>query len=258
MLNSQATRLSPDLPRIVCLEGCTNFRDLGGYQTADGRRVRHGLVFRSAHLGGLTSSDRQVLASLGVRTIVDLRGLSEAAETPHALEGLEAEIMAAAIEPRIGERIRAALANGGATPDAIAGFMIEHYREYPAYGAAAFRTLFTALLDGARRPLVFHCTAGKDRTGFAAALLLSMLGVPWPIVVDDYLHTNAVWTGHVGRYTELDAGTRAALIEARVTYLEAAFAVLRETHGSVEAFCANALGIDAERRARLVAELLDD
>ena len=82
------------MPRIVCLEGCTNFRDLGGYHTADGRRVRHGLVFRSAHLGGLTQADRQVIAGLGVRTVVDLRGLSEAAETPHALEGLGAEIMA--------------------------------------------------------------------------------------------------------------------------------------------------------------------
>jgi protein-tyrosine phosphatase len=257
MLNPHATKAPSALPRIVCLEGCTNFRDLGGYRTADGRRVRHGLVFRSAHLGGLTQADRDVLAGLGVRTVVDLRGLSEAAETPHALEGLGAEIMAAAIEPRIGERIRAALANGGATPDVIAGFMTEHYREYPAYGAAAFRTLFTALLDGARRPLVFHCTAGKDRTGFAAALLLSVLGVPWPVILDDYLHTNAVWTGHVGRYLELDTATRAALIEARVTYLEAAFAALRETHGSVEGFCADALGMDSARRARLLTELLE-
>jgi protein-tyrosine phosphatase len=245
------------LPRIVPLEGCSNFRDLGGYLTADGRRVRHGLVFRSAHLGGLTAADRRTLADLGVRTIVDLRGASEAAETPHAIAGLGADVLAAAIEPRLGERIRAALDEGRATPDVIAGFMTDHYRDYPQRASAAFRTLFAALSDGVRRPLVFHCTAGKDRTGFAAALLLSALGVPWQTVVEDYLHTNVVWTGHVGRYAELEPLTRAALIEARADYLDAAFATLRANHGDVGAFLEAALGIDDTCRNRLRADLLE-
>ncbi len=245
------------LPRIVSLEGCSNFRDLGGYRAADGRRVRHGLVFRSAHLGGLTDADRSTLAGLGVRTIVDLRGVNEAAETPHALGGLEARILAAAIEPRVGERIRVALADGRATPEVIAGFMTEHYRDYPGRAVAAFRTLFAALSDGTHRPLVFHCTAGKDRTGFAAALLLSVLGVPWPTVIEDYLHTNLVWTGHEGHFTELDPSMRAALIEARADYLEAAFAALREDHGEVDAFLASALGLDDATRARLRDDLLE-
>lgn len=245
------------LPRIVALEGGSNFRDLGGYLTADGRRVRQGLVFRSAHLGGLTEADRRALADLRVRTIVDLRGVNEAAETPHAIAGLDAEILPAAIEPRVGERIRLALERGRATPEVIAGFMTEHYRDYPGRAVPAFRTLFGALSTASRRPLVFHCTAGKDRTGFAAALLLTALGVPWPTVVEDYLHTNAVWTGHVGRYPELDAPTRAALIEARADYLEAAFAALREDHGEVEAFLEAALGLDAGSRHQLRAELLE-
>ncbi|TXL71965.1 tyrosine-protein phosphatase [Vineibacter terrae] len=243
------------LPRIVSLEGCSNFRDLGGYRTVDGRRVRHGLVFRSAHLGGLTAADRRTLAGLGVRTIVDLRGIAEAAETPHAIDGLSASVLAAAIEPRVGERIRAALDEGRATPELIAGLMADHYRDYPQRGSPAYRTLFAALSDGVRRPLVFHCTAGKDRTGFAAALLLSVLGVPWETVVEDYLHTNVVWTGHVGRYPELDALTRAAMIEARADYLDAAFAALRTDHGDVDTFLKAALGVEA---ARLRADLLED
>jgi protein-tyrosine phosphatase len=245
------------LPRVITLEGCTNFRDLGGYVAADGRRVRPGLVFRSAHLGGLTTADCRTLAQLGVRTIVDLRGLNEAAETPHAISGLEAEILAASIEPRIGEEIRAALDAGRATPELIGRLMTTHYRDYPDRAATAFRALFTALADGTRRPLVFHCTAGKDRTGFAAALLLSTLGVPWPTVLEDYLHTNVVWTGHVGRYPELDGPTRAALIEARTEYLEAAFGALKDAHGAIDEFLETALGIDAVARERLRTELLE-
>ncbi|HJQ57813.1 MAG TPA: tyrosine-protein phosphatase [Vineibacter sp.] len=244
-------------PRVVLLEGGSNFRDLGGYRTGDGRTVRHGLVFRSAHLGGLTEIDRRALAALKVRTIVDLRGINEAAETPHAIAGVDVEIVPAAIEPKIGERLRAAIDDGSATPELIAGYMTEHYRDYPGRAVPAFRTLFTALSTASRRPLVFHCTAGKDRTGFAAALLLTILGVPWPTVIADYLHTNAVWTGHVGRYPELDAPTRAALIEARADYLEAAFAALRQDHGEVEAFVETALGVDAAVRQRLQVELLE-
>jgi protein-tyrosine phosphatase len=245
------------LPRIVSLEGCTNFRDLGGYRTADGRRVRHGVVFRSAHLGGLTETDRRTLRDLGVRTIVDLRGIDEAAETPHAIEGLGIDVLPAAIEPRVGEKLRLAVEEGRATPELISGYMTDHYRDYPGRAAGAFRTLFATLADGARRPLVFHCTAGKDRTGFAAALLLSMLGVPWETIIEDYLHTNTVWTGHVGRYPELDAATRAALIEARLDYLEAAFAALRQDHGAVEVFCESMLGVDGACVARLRAELTE-
>ena len=135
--------------------------------------------------------------------------------------------------------------------------MTEHYRDYPGRAAVAFRTLFATLADGVRRPLVFHCTAGKDRTGFAAALLLSMLGVPWETIVEDYLLTNAVWTGHVGRYPELDAATRAALVEARLDYLEAAFAAMRREHGALETFCESMLGVDGACVARLRTELTE-
>jgi protein-tyrosine phosphatase len=243
-------------PHVVPLEGGSNFRDLGGHRTADGATVRRGAVFRSAHLGGLTDIDRAALGKLGVRTIVDLRGVGEAAETPHLIEGLACKVVGAHIEPQLGEKLRDAVADGTATPFVVMQFLVDHYREYPRRCAPGFRTLFSTLSDGTHRPLVFHCTAGKDRTGFASALLLSLLGVPWDDVMEDYLRTNELWTGHIGRYPELDLDTRAAIIEARRPYLEAAFDVVRGDFGSTEAFAEKALGLDAKARERLKAELL--
>ncbi len=249
--------LQSPLPHVVPLSGGSNFRDLGGYRTADGRTVRRNAVFRSAHLGGLTDEDRAALGRIGVRTIVDLRGVEEAAETPHAIDGLRCRVVGAHIEPGVGERIRGAVADGSATPHLMMEFLTDHYRDYPRRCAPGFRTLFATLSDGTHRPLVFHCTAGKDRTGFASALLLSLLGVPWETVMEDYLRTNELWTGHIGRYPELDIDTRAAIIEARMPYLEAAFEVVRQDFGGPEAFAERALGLDAAARARLQADLLD-
>jgi protein-tyrosine phosphatase len=245
------------LPNVLKLQGGSNFRDLGGYATEDGRTVRRGAVFRSAHLGGLTDEDRKALGGVGVRTIVDLRGVAEAAETPHLVQGVECRIVGAHIEPGVGEKIRGAVADGTANPHLMMQFLTDHYRDYPRRCAPGFRTLFATLSDGTHRPLVFHCTAGKDRTGFASALLLTLLGVPWETVMDDYLRTNELWTGHIGRYPELDIDTRAAIVEARTPYLEAAFEVVRGDFGSPDAFAEKALGLDAAAREQLRADLLE-
>jgi len=242
---------------VVALEGGSNFRDVGGHRTGDGRLVKRGAVFRSAHLGNLTEADRKAIGKLGVRTIVDLRGVNEAAETPHRIEGTGAAIVGAHIEPGVGEKIRKAVETGTATPELMAGFLTEHYRDYPRRCTPGFRKLFSVLSDGNLRPIVFHCTAGKDRTGFAAALLLTLLGVHWDDVMEDYLRTNSLWTGHIGRYPELDAATRAAIIEARAPYLDAAFAVLRAEFGDPESFAEKALGLDASGRRRLQVDLLE-
>ena len=249
--------LDDTLPYVVPLKGGSNFRDLGGYRSKDGRTVRRHTVFRSAHLGALTDEDRSALSRLGVRTIVDLRGVSEAAETPHLIDGVSCRVVGAHIEPQLGDKIRNAVAGGTATPHLMMQFLTDHYRDYPRRCAPGFRTLFATLSDGTHRPLVFHCTAGKDRTGFASALLLTLLGVHWDDVMEDYLRTNDLWTGHIGRYPELDIDTRAAIIEARTPYLEAAFAAVRDDFGSPEAFADKALGLDARTRERLKADLLE-
>jgi protein-tyrosine phosphatase len=244
-------------PYVIALEGGSNFRDLGGYRPDDGRTVRRGIVFRSAHLGTLTDTDRAAIGKLGVRTIVDLRGLAEAAETPHRIDGTGTRIVGAPIEPAIADKIRAAIADGSATPFLMMEYLTDHYRDYPHRGASGFRTLFATLSDGRHRPLIFHCTAGKDRTGFASALLLTLLGVPWDDVLDDYLRTNELWIGHFGHFPQLDPDTRAAIVEARPPYLEAAFDLVRADFGSPENFAERALGLDATARARLRADLLE-
>ena len=122
---------APDFPYVVPLQGGSNFRDLGGYRTADGRTVRQGAVFRSAHLGGLTAEDRRALGKLGMRTIVDLRGVGEAAETPHQIDGLSCKVVGAHIEPQLGEKLRVAVADGTATPFVVMQFLTDHYRDYP-------------------------------------------------------------------------------------------------------------------------------
>ena len=249
--------LNDTLPHVVPLKGGSNFRDLGGYRTNEGRTVRRHAVFRSAHLGALTNEDRSALSKIGVRTIVDLRGVSEAAETPHLIDGVACRVVGAHIEPQLGDKIRVAVADGSATPHLMMQYLTDHYRDYPRRCAPGFRTLFATLSDGTHRPLVFHCTAGKDRTGFASALLLTLLGVPWDTVMDDYLRTNELWTGHIGRYTELDIDTRAAIVEARTPYLEAAFDVVRQDFGGPEVFAEKALGLDAKARERLRADLLE-
>ena len=245
-------------PSSCRCKGGSNFRDLGGYRTADGRTVRRGAVFRSAHLGSLTDERSRRAGKLGVRTIVDLRGVNEAAETPHLIDGLACRVVGAHIEPRRRRQDpRRRRRRQRPTPYLMMQFLTDHYREYPRRCAPGFRTLFATLSDGTHRPLVFHCTAGKDRTGFASALLLTLLGVPWDDVMEDYLRTNELWTGHIGRYPELDIDTRAAIIEARTPYLEAAFEVVRADFGSPEAFAEKALGLDAAARERLKADLLE-
>src|SRR5215218_5878902 len=123
--------LDDTLPYVVPLKGGSNFRDLGGYRTADGRTVRRRAVFRSAHLGTLTGEDRVALSRLGVRTIVDLRGVSEAAETPHLVDGVDCRIVGAHIEPGVGEKIRSAVADGSANAHLMMQYLTDHYRDYP-------------------------------------------------------------------------------------------------------------------------------
>ena len=236
------------LPHVVPLKGGSNFRDLGGYRTADGRTVRRSSVFRSAHLGTLTDEDRAALSKLGVRTIVDLRGVSEAAETPHLIDG-------------VGCR--------GGRPYRTGRRRQDQERRGRRYGHAAFH-------DGAlHRPLPRLSTS--LRAGFphavrdperrhapAAGVPLHRRQGPYRLRLGPAAHSagRAVGRGD-GRLSphqrpvdrprrplpELDIDTRAAIIEARTPYLEAAFDVVRGDFGSSEAFAEKALGLDGARRA---------
>jgi protein-tyrosine phosphatase len=168
--------------RRLPFDGVTNFRDLGGYPTTDGRRTRWGRVFRSDALHRFTPADRQRYQSLGLNAVYDLRGDVERERYPNPFPSVQLALLSrdaseAATPP---ERADRQDAGGGER------MLREMYQGLLANAAAVFGRLLGALAEPAGLPAVFHCAGGKDRTGLTAALLLELLGVPRHLVLDDY------------------------------------------------------------------------
>ena len=244
------------LPRRVPLQGCTNMRDIGGYAAHGGRRVRFGQVFRAPSLGGLTDDDLPCLAALGLRTVVDLRGMAESAKAPSRLPSPGPEVGALPIEPTVGASLRDILATGRATGEDVLTLLGRAYAAYATVKLPIYRRLLALVADPARRPLAFHCSAGKDRTGFGTALLLLALGVARDDIVEDYLATNRFWR----REHALPEGTppevAEALTRAHRPLLDGAIETALAGHDSEAAFLAS-LGLDAARLAALRDQLLE-
>ena len=174
--------------RVFPLQGVSNFRDLGGYAADGGRAVRWRRLFRSDHFGALTAADQAQLATLGITHAFDFRGVAERAATPYTLPGVVQHPLS--IEPTVVQRLQDLAAAGRlATVPIVQELMAELYRALVIEQAHRFEALFAQLL-AVDAPVVFHCTAGKDRTGVAAALVLLALGVSRDVVLQDYLLTN--------------------------------------------------------------------
>jgi protein-tyrosine phosphatase len=248
----------PDSPaRHFNLAGANNFRDLGGYPARAGRSVRWRRIFRSNHLGHLTDDDIAVLRGLGLKRAFDLRGTEERLATPCRLDGITVHSLP--IEPAIMAELKAHLDAGKALSAAeTADLMRASYRNYVHHATPCFRTLFTHLL-GDDAPLVIHCTAGKDRTGFAAALILNSLGVSEDLVVDDYLLTNRLYRIDPATANSIDMPdeVKAVLLSVEASYLAAAFDTIRSEYGDLETYFEDGLGIGARQRATLEARYLD-
>src|SRR5215831_3397969 len=163
-----------ELPsRHLNLQGASNFRDLGGYAAGDGRTIRWRQLFRSNHLGHLTEDDIKAVRGLGVKSAFDFRGADERKAAVCVLE--EIKVHSLPIEPTVVAALRAKLqARALSSGDALE-IMRESYRGYVRTNTHSFRELFGHLLDK-NDPVVIHCTAGKDRTGFAVALILHAFG----------------------------------------------------------------------------------
>lgn len=231
-----------------------NLRDLGGIASAGGRTVRPGLLYRSAALGELSASERAVLASLGVRAIIDLRYNSErsAHPTPWAELGC-IRYWAHDHEPAGGGDLRALLADGNLTREASRRMMLRVYQDLPFLHIEALRTLFQAILDG-EGPLLFHCTSGKDRTGMSAALILSALDAPREAIVDDYLASLQFDVLASPAFRSLPPERRDALepiYKVERAYLDAMFEAIEAREGSVGAFLRNALDLRLNDLAKL-------
>lgn len=236
--------------RVRALAGASNFRDLGGYLGHGGRRVRWGRLYRSDHLADLTDADRQALAALGLRRSFDFRGQHERAAKAYELPGVRQHALS--IEPSVVQQQQALRAAGRTMTAALMGeLMCDLYRRLVGERRERFAEFFDHLLRD-EGPLVFHCTAGKDRTGVAAALVLMALGVERPVVEADYLLTNDVFrqpSPQAG--DELPPQALAVLWRVREDFLSAAFAVIEQEFGGIESYLRGPMGLDAARRARL-------
>ena len=242
-----------ELPRPVSLAGASNVRDLGGWPAAGGR-VRFGCVYRAAALSGLTTEDAGELATLGVRTVCDLRGTAERAAAPTRLD--RASIHSLPIEPSVGASLRDILATRDATGEDVLVLMRQAYTAYALDWAHRYRAMFELLLreDGA---LLFHCSAGKDRTGFGAALILTVLGTPREAVMQDYLASNRLWRGEADIAAGLPPDIAAKLLLVHPGLLDAAFAAIDDAYGSFDRYAELQLGLDAARRQWLRERLVE-
>ena len=245
-----------DLPHTITLQGASNLRDLGGWPTSDGGRVRRGQVYRSAALHAVTADDIATLSALGVKHIVDFRGDGERARWPTKLRD-SVVIHELTIVPTIGAALTDLVANPDSTGADVVRVMRQAYGSYITDWHHRYAAMFDLLLHEIPAPLLFHCTAGKDRTGVAAMLLLAALGVEEEVIRIDYLATNRLWR----RDAEVAAGLTAVVADTLLTvqpaFLDAAFEAIHAGHGSIDTYLRERIGLDDHRRAALRARLVE-
>ena len=251
--------------RVLPLEGGQNFRDLGGYRTSDGRQVKWGLLYRSGAMNNLTDRDFAQLEARGIRTVCDFRSTRERTGAPVRWPGKAKPAIFA--DDYSMDRDFAGLMRPNLTGAQAADAMTAAYTQMPLRFAGQYRRMFGELIAG-RVPLAFNCSAGKDRTGIAAALILTALGVPYDTVVEDYLLSNHHYDPRKGASgTAVDDQTAAfmkrlspdalkALVGVDRRYLDAAFATMRAQPGGFDGYLRDQLGVDRAALKTLRARYL--
>ncbi len=258
--------------RRLPLEGSANFRDFGGYLTGDGRSVRWGQLYRSSDLSRLTEADRAYLHKLGLKAICDLRSTFEAKQAPNRpLDG------AMVMELPIGEgevpMDQVYLAVGRGDFSTIDQHLLERgYQGYIRESTPAYAEMLGRFSQAAYRPALVHCTAGKDRTGLAAAIMLWILGVPTSTIFHDYMLTNdynarsnermlGMLRQHIAgirgvEVESIDLAPMDYLVSAHQAYFQAALDTINADFGSIEGYIRQGLGMSAAKQQRLQDALL--
>ncbi len=260
----------------VRLEGQPNFRDIGGYQTSDGRTVKKGLVYRSGELPRLTDQDVQKLDELGVKTVVNFLTLSEIESKgrDRLPEGVK-EIpmpMEAGNMGELAEAVKYARATGDFT-EVPPELNAEIHRMAIDQGREYYAELLRELARPESKPLIFHCSHGVHRTGTAAAILLSALGVPWETVREDYMLSNSYRAEEVERRLgqlrekaaetflikpeEVDMTNIRAFYILEPEYIDASLEEAVKLYGSMDNYIREGLGIDEETIQALRDQLLE-
>ena len=239
------------------LKTAPNFRDVGGYRTRDGRWVRMGLAYRSDQLDRLSDADLARIARLSPAVVVDLRTQGERRGGPDRLPP--------GASPMVADVLADAAVGGGAapnlsSPEAGVAFLSDTTRQFVSLPSAkdAYSRLFARLQSP--DVAVYHCTSGKDRTGWATAVLLTALGVPRDTVIADYLASNGYLVEkNKAMFSKLPPATAANLepvMTVRAAYLEAAFAEVDKRYGSFDRYLHDGLGLDRAAVERLRAKFL--
>jgi protein-tyrosine phosphatase len=256
--------LAPE--RRLGLQGTPNFRDFGGYPTATGQRVRWGYLYRSGHLAQLSDDDVALLEHLELDLVCDFRQLPEQAREPSRLPARRAPaICSLPIQPGNASGVLQRLDGPLPGPDVMFDFMVTVNRELAIEEAPVYRRMFAEILARENTRFLVHCAAGKDRTGFAAALMLLALGVSEEMVMRDYLLSGRFYDAEAEvqraqqRYgmTDSDSAAILPMLQVDERYLRAALDAIHANYADIDAYLEQALGLGSRERAELGRRYLE-
>ena len=245
--------------RHINLTGASNFRDLGGYETEDGMTLKHGLIYRSDNLSHLTNIDLKKINEIGIKTVCDLRSDNELEEFPSPFSRDSIPALKHIPIKTLGTKdLRELSIKDGVTGKEMAQEMQHHYVLYVHQHKEKYRDFINLIAFG-EIPIVFHCFAGKDRTGFGALLVLGLLGVKKEIIIEDYLLTNKFFKGPIVTEEWRDTASEKLkpLFEARVDYINAAFKEIYSTHETIEDFVIKKLELKSDTIDILKSKILE-
>ena len=251
--------------RKILLDGTSNTRELGGYKTEDGRSLKWGVLYRSDKLSELTDADQEYLLELGIKRVIDFRSSEEKQnepdQLPSTLKYIEMPIEAdGAIRPKV-----EAILKGDLNED-VGAILVETNKEFISDFSGVYKGFIESLIEN-QEPTLFHCTAGKDRAGFAAALVLLAVGVPEKIVIEDYMKTNKYTEETIQDYINkinlyslgsVDAEILRPLLGVEERFIRAALDEIKQKYGSVENFIRDELKIRDESIVELKNFLLTE
>ncbi len=250
--------------RLLPMDGSHNTRELGGYKTTDGKTIKWGKLFRSDKLSDISKTDQAYLQNLGIKKIVDFRSEQEKAEDPNIIPtGISYVEMPISVDGAMRSKIEAVLK--GETDREVQSFLIDANKEFVTNYADVYENFLRGLIDE-DAPTLFHCTAGKDRAGFAAAITLIALGVSKEDVINDYMKTNAFTQERIEEILgqielmslyQSDVEILRPLLGVEQIYIETAFRTAEEKYGSLENFIRNGLNISDEDIQKLRNKFLE-
>lgn len=240
-----------DSSRMVKLQGAINFRDIGNYKTNSGRTVKNGILFRSADLSKLTDNDLKIITGLNIQYNFDFRGPYEIKSSPDILPKNVESIQLSAGSETIGDSL---YMKEMSKKMKDSSFILSFYNNISPF-RDRYKPLFDSLLSfKGKKAIVFHCTAGKDRTGIAAALILYALGVDKKTILDDYEATNYYrkdanekTINQLQKFYGIDLQSANNLMTANRAYLESTFKTIENQYGSVESYFDKIMGLNKNK-----------